>query len=423
MSKTKWLCTFSLAVLIAVTVLAGSAFSQPAQKTVYLGGPFALTSPFGEDTADLLLAYQDYAKYLNDNHILAPWYPDKKLPANVKFEVLWQDDQYQPTNVLPIYEALRGKGLLVYRNSGTAPEILAPRLMEDHVGATSMSAEPFLLSPPKTVFLAFPTFVDSLAVCADWFKTQWKEKRKPRYAFFTGDNDAGKSVITPEFQDYLAKQGFEFVGSSFVPFVATSPPTTQLMWLKEKKIDLALGMMIRAGSEPSIKEAVRLGMGWNAPTKILFAFGYPTSMSPFSRDMGKLGDGVVSGGDLPDWADTNMKGVKFGLEMMKKYSPNKSVPKVGIGYLHGIAEVMTQTEAMRLASLKQPLDQIKDPKFILDNGFYQIKDLDTGGIRPSTLTYGPTRSQGLSQLDCAQVQNGKRVVVGVFPIRMLLPKK
>ena len=420
MTKFKWVSAISLVLILLVTLQVSPAFSQP-QKTVYIGGAFALTSPFGEDSAHDLAGFQDYAKYVNENHIIAPWYPDKKFPTNIKLEVIWQDDQYQATNVLPVYESVRAKGALVYRNSGTTPEVLASRLMEDRVGATSMSCEPFLLSPPKTIFTQFPTFVDSIAVCAGWFKSKWKEKRNPRYAFFTGDNDAGRSVITPELKNYMKQKGFEFVGSSFVPFVPTSPPTTQLLWLKQNKIDFAMGMMIRAGSEPSIKEAVRLGMGSSQPYKIVFAFSYPTSMSPFARDMGELGNGVVSGGDLPDW-EYNLDGVKFCIDIMKKYSPEKTIPKIGIGYIHGVVEAMVQVEALRLASLKVPLEEVKDPKIILENGFWNIKDFDTKGMRHTKLTYGPKKAQGLSALNITEVRNGKPEIVGEFPIPMLLPK-
>jgi hypothetical protein len=421
MTKTRWISKISLILIPLVALLITPAFSQSAEKTVYIGGAYALTSPFGEDSTHDLYGFQDYAKYVNENHIITPWYPEKKFPANIKLEVIWQDDQYQATNVLPVYEALRSKGALVYRNSGTAPQVLAPRLMQDHVGATSMSCEPFLLSPPKTIFTQFPTFVDSVAVCANWFKAKWNENRKPRYAFFTGDNDAGRSIITPEIKAYMEKLGFEFVGSSFVPFVPTSPPTTQLLWLKQKKVDLALGMMIRAGSEPSIKEAVRLGMGADQSYKIVFAFAYPTSMSPFARDMGTLADGVVSGGDLPDW-DYDLEGVKFCLDIMKKYSPDKSIPKVGIGYIHGVVEAMVQTEALRLASRTTPLEQVKDPEIVLENGFWKIKDLDTKGMRPTKLTYGPKKAEGLSGLNITEVVNGKPEIVDVLPIPMLLPK-
>jgi hypothetical protein len=194
------------------------------------------------------------------------------------------------------------------------------------------------------------------------------------------------------------------------------------LWLKEKKVDLAIGMMIRAGSEPSIKEAVRLGMGKNGPYKITFGFAYPTSISPFARDMGKLGDGVMSGGDLPDWDMTNLEGVRFCLDLMKKYSPDKTAPKIGIGYIHGTTEAMVQTEALRLASLKQPLDQIKDPKVVLENGWWLIKDFDTKGMRYTKLTYGPQKAEGLSALNVSEVVDGKDKIVGEVPIRMILPK-
>jgi ABC-type branched-subunit amino acid transport system substrate-binding protein len=422
MTKIKWVTTICLFVML-VALPAFSTAASP-EKTVYIGGAFALTSPFAEDSMAVLNGFQVYAQWVNDHHITAPWYPDRKFPTNIKLETIWQDDQYQATNVLPVYEALRDKGALVYRNSGTAPQVLAPRLMQDRVGATSMSCEPFLLQPPKTIFTIFPTFADCVVADAEWFLTQWKEKRKPRYAFLTGDNDAGRSVITPEVKDFMKKLGFDFAGSAFVPFVPTSPPTTQLLWLKQQKVDLAIGMMIRAGAEPTTKEAVRLGMGPHLGYKIVFGYNYPVALSPFSRDMGELGDGVIVGGDLPDWADTNLKGMRFVIDMMKAYKPKDyaDYEKACIGYTHGVAEAMIQVEALRLTSLKVPLDQVKDPKTILENGFWKIKDLDTGGIRPTPLTFGPKKVEGLSGINVAQVQHGKRVQLGVFPIRMLLPK-
>jgi hypothetical protein len=424
MTKNSWLSKISLILIPLVALLVFPTFSQSAQKTVYIGGAFALTGPFSEDSLAILKGFQNYAQWVNDNHITAPWYPDRKFPTDVKLETIWQDDQYQATNVLPVYEALRAKGALVYRNSGTAPQVLAPRLMQDRVGATSMSCEPFLLQPPKTIFVQFPTFADCLVADAEWFLTQWKEKRKPRYAFLTADNDAGRSVITPEVKDFLEQSGFDFAGSSFVPFVPTSPPTTQLLWLKQKKVDLAIGMMIRAGAEPTQKEAVRLGMGANLPYKIIFGYNYPVALSPFSRDMGTLADGVICAGDLPDWADTDLKGMRFVIDMMKQYTPDDyaDYEKACIGFTHGMVEAMVQVEALRLTSLKVPLNQVADPKTILENGFWKIKDLDTGGIRPTPLTFSETRVEGLSGINVAQVQNGKRVQLGVFPIRMLLPK-
>ena len=49
--------------------------------------------------------------------------------------------------------------------------------------------------------------------------------------------------------------------------------------------------------------------------------------------------------------------------------------------------------------MKVPLEGVKDPKIMLENGFWKIKDLDTKGMRHTKLTYGPEKAQGLSALN------------------------
>ena len=56
--------------------------------------------------------------------------------------------------------------------------------------------------------------------------------------------------------------------------------------------------MINPGSQPTIKEAVRLGMGPDLAYKITFAFGNPAHLQIFLPDMGETGDGVVVAGDF-----------------------------------------------------------------------------------------------------------------------------
>ena len=68
--------------------------------------------------------------------------------------------------------------------------------------------------------------------------------------------------------------------------VPTAPPTTQLAWLKDNKVDLALGVMVNPGTQPTIKEAVRLGMGPDQAYKITFGFGNPAHLQIFVPDMG-----------------------------------------------------------------------------------------------------------------------------------------
>ncbi len=108
-------------------------------------------------------------------------------------------------------------------------------------------------------------------------------------AYLTADNAMGKSIEIPEMKAYLEKEGFEFAGIQYVPLVPTSPPTTQLMWLKQNKVNLALGVMVNPGSQPTIKEAVRLGMGPHLDYKIVFGHGLAQSCCRICSGHGSVG--------------------------------------------------------------------------------------------------------------------------------------
>jgi hypothetical protein len=129
-------------------------------------------------------------------------------------------------------------------------------------------------------------------------------------AYLTADNAMGKSIEIPEMEAYLKKAGYEFAGSQYVPLVPTSPPTTQLMWLKQNKVDLTLGVMINPGSQPTVKEAVRLDMGPHLGYKIAFGFCSPTQLQVMLPAMGDLANGVVVAGGFPPWYEAT-PGVKL----------------------------------------------------------------------------------------------------------------
>jgi hypothetical protein len=225
----------------------------------------------------------------------------------------------------------------------------------------------------------------------------------------------GRSIEIPEMEEYLKKDGYEFVGTQYVPLIPTSPPTTQLMWLKEKKVDLALGIMVNPGSQPTVKEMVRLGMGPYQPYKMTFACGTPSHLPVFQAAMGTLGDGFVIGGGFPPWDEPD-PGVKFVTGLQKKYHPDKFASHSQ--YFGGTLEAMVQIEALRLAMQQAPLEKLTRAD-VLNNGFYKIKDLDTGGISSTPLTYSPTRIEGVDSVRVDQLQKGKVVKVGVYPCRHL----
>ncbi|MCE5254076.1 MAG: ABC transporter substrate-binding protein, partial [Actinomycetia bacterium] len=233
------------------TTSAGGATTTAAAETtttvgepitLYVGGTFALTGAYAEDCAAVLAGFEDYVKWVNDNKMVAPWYPDKTIPANITFELLWADDALAPDKTLTIYNDFISRGLLVQRVSGS-PEGMALKdiLIEDKIGATSQSTSPAYLSPPGNIFTNAPIYTDEMASIAEWFLESWTQDRAPRVAYLTADSTLGRNIDIPEMQDYLVKLGYEFAGAQFVPMVPTAPPTTQLAWLKDNKIALAVG--------------------------------------------------------------------------------------------------------------------------------------------------------------------------------------
>jgi hypothetical protein len=347
--------------------------------------------------------------------MLAPWRKEK-FPADITLELLWRDDELKPAKALSIFEELKAKGILVFRASGT-PQALAlkDRLKEDGFMAPSMATGPYLMTPPGTILSYYPIYTDDMAAIADWFKEKWwKEDRNPRAAYLTNDISSGKSIETPEMEGYLKKLGFELIGTQYVPLVPTAPPTTQLMWLKQNKIDLALGVMVNPGSQPTIKEAVRLGMGPNLEYKIVFGQAAPSHLAVFAPAMGELGDGFVVAGSFPPLDHVSVPGIKFCNDLQTKYRPSKRATH--IMYVGGLLEAMTQVESLRLALQKVPFDKLT-PRQVLEQGTYQIKNLPTGDLSSTPLTYGPGKIEGVDEVRVDQMQKGKVVKLGNWPCR------
>jgi ABC-type branched-subunit amino acid transport system substrate-binding protein len=410
----------SMTLLLAVVLAAFLVPGHPAAaKTAYVGGSMALTGPYAQEVAAVLAGFEDYVKYVNETKNLAPW-RSEKFPADVTLELLWRDDELKPAKALSIYEELKAKGMLVFRVSGSAQALaVKDRMYQEGMGATSMATGPYLLTPPQSIFTNGPIYTDALGAIADWFLSKWKENRKPRVAFLTADNAMGKSIEVPEMTEYLKKAGYEFVGTQYVPLIPVAPPTTQLTWLKEKKVDLALGVMINAGAQATVKEMVRLGMGPDHEYKIVFGNMSTTQVADFVSGLGELGNGYVSAGSFPPPDHLDVPGVKFCNDLQNKYRPGKKIASVT--YELGMIEVMTQVEALRLALKTAPLEKLR-PADVLKEGFYKIKSLDTGGLASTPLTYGPGEVEGPDKVTVYQVQKGKAVLQGLWPCRHLYSK-
>jgi hypothetical protein len=120
---------------------------------------------------------------------------------------------------------------------------------------------------------------------------------------------------------------------------------------------------------------------------------------------------VVAGGYAP-WDDPG-PGMTFIHELQDKYRPND--PVTHIMYVDGVIESMTQVEALRLAMASGISADQLTPKDVLEKGFYQIKNMSTGGLTNTPLTYGPGDIEGVDAVRIDQVQNGKIVKQGEYP--------
>ena len=402
------------------TVAAETTTTVGEPVTLLVGGTFALTGAYAEDTAAVLAGFEDYVAWVNDNKMIAPWHADWTIPANITFKLVWGDDALDPAKAVTIYEDLKSKGLLVERISGS-PEGMALKdmLIADSIGATSQSTSPAYLQPVGNIFTNAPIYTDEMAAVAEWFLESWTDTtRKPRVAYLTADSALGRNIDIPAMQAYLEELGYEFAGAQFVPMVPTAPPTTQLAWLKDNKVDLALGVMVNPGSQPTIKEAVRLGMGVGMDYEITFAFGNPAHLQIFLPDMGATGNGVVVAGDFCA-QDADVEGITFANMLQDTYRANNK--NGNVMYLDGIIEAMTQIQALRLASMEvNPADLTTED--VLKKGFWQIKDLSTGGITISDLAYGEGDSQGVDAVRIQQVVDAKIVEMGSYPLRNILPE-
>jgi len=379
----------------------------PVEKVLKIGGSYDLTGPYAEDCKAAHQAFEDYIKYQNE---------EKHDLGDIKLEHLWGDTHLEAPRVLSVYEDLTAKGIITYRTEGTGTNMaLKSRLLEDRLGSTTQAPSATTIYPPATIFTQYPLYTDACGAYVDWFMENWEGDEPPRFAFLTSDSSFGRSVEVPELTEYIESKGVEIVGSSYVPLVPTAPPTTQLMWLKENKVDFTFGCMINPGAQPTIKEAVRLDMGPNLGYKIRFGFAAPCTPHAFSRDMGDLGDGVIVGGAWAPWDDLG-PGMTLIRELQNKYHPDK-INKHDV-YRHGFCEVMVQVEAIRLALQEVPYEELKRVD-VLEYGFYNIKDFDLGGISNGPLTYGPGDTDGPDNVRLYEVSGGTYSAIGLYPVHHL----
>jgi hypothetical protein len=419
--KNKILMILLAAVLAISLSVVGCGEEEPppgVEGTLQIGGLFGLTGPWAEDCQAVLAAYQDYAEWVNANHKVSPW--GASIPVGVNFTVEFMDDGcVNSALALTNYETMKEDGLLVQRISGSAiATAMLDVLASDEVGATSQASGSYLLTPPRTIFMNYPIYTDQLAAILDWFVAEWKaagNTTSVRVCYMNNDS-FGKSVPTTAMNNYITttKKCVLVLPNQEVPSVPTVSPTAVWQFIKDNNIDLVLGAHTCIGSVPLMGWAYDEDIGLNLAYNVTFGFCSPSHLVVYLQDaVEPEGEGLVVAGSYPAW-DSGEDGMEFCLDLQELYGE----PVDHIMYAHGVVEAMIQVEAMRLALAntdKTPATLTSAD--VLNNGFRKISGLDTGGIIPSTITYGATDIEGAETVVIHQVQDWEQVELGTWPLR------
>jgi len=406
MNKIKLTLIMLLGIMI-VLLSQSAVFSQ--QKVIKVGGSWALTGPFALDSQSCLWGAMDYLAYANE----------RQLVKGVTFELIWADNKAEVPRGLSILEDNIAKGCLFSHSTVTAIYLATKsRLNEKQIPVTVMGSLPPYLTEPTTAFLQQAVMSDTGGAFIDWFLENWKEKRAPRFAYLTADSAAGRSIEVPELTNYIKSKGIEIIGGQYVSTPQLSPPTTQLMWLKDNKIDLTFGATVTSGMAPTVKEALRLGMGRYEPYKIIFGCSTLSNPAPMIAALGEKANGVIVGAAYPPF-DDETPGMKLVRDLIKKYRPDKK-PNIDIygEYIGGVIHGMMIAESTKLTLEKVPYEKLT-PGDIIKQGFYRLKGFDTGGLTSGPLTFGPGKHYGVETCPIYELKNNKQVLLGKYPLRGL----
>jgi hypothetical protein len=193
-----------------------------------------------------------------------------------------------------------------------------------------------------------------------------------------------------------------------------------LQWCQDNDIDLTVGAMLVIGARMTMTQADNMGIGWNLAYNMTVGLCSPAHLTVYLRDTGApgtvIGNGLVVAGSYPGWDDSGT-GVAFCKTLMNTYGGGFSA-STHIMYQHGVVEAMIQTEAYRLAMAatdKSPGALTKAD--VLNLGFFKISGLDTGGIIPTTVTYGASDIEGAGTVRLDRGVSGVGVLLGTYPLR------
>ncbi len=251
-----------------------------------------------------------------------------------------------------------------------------------------------LTDPAKTPYNFFvaPSYSDQARAWLSWVKEDWKDKsRKPRVAFFYGDNAYGKAPLAAAKQ-FCAEVGIDVAGDYVLP-PNFQDANSQLLAMKQAGADYAYINVTTTGVSLVLKGARALGLStkWGSNP-----YGFSEQLPLVAKELAEGVTGVMPhvpyGEDVP--------GMKAILAFNKA---NRGGQAHDALYVRGWASATVWIEALRRADKAGKLTG-EGVKAALET----FRDFDLGGLT-ANVTYTSTDHRPSTKCAVYQVKGGKLV--------------
>ncbi len=381
---------------LAVAAVVFLAAAQAQAQEVKVGGIFDLTGI----TSDVGKPYAQGVRDCVANANAAGGVNGKQI------KLIDVDYGYKIPEAASAYKRMTEDDKVILINGwGTGDTLrLKDSVNADKVPYFSGSFAGDLTNPAKTPYNFFvaPSYSDQARAWLSWVKEDWKDKsRKPRVAFFYGDNAYGKAPIAAAKQ-FCAETGIDVAGDYILP-PNFQDANSQLLAMKQAGADYAYINVTTTGVSLVLKGAAALGLKtkWGSNP-----YGFSEQLPLVAKE---LAEGVT--GVMPHVPyGEKVPGMVAILAFNKAHHGGEAHDAM---YVRGWSSALVWIEGLRRADKAGKLTG-EGVKAALET----FKDFDLGGLT-ANVTYTPTDHRPSTTCAVYQVKGGKLVKIKdyTFPRR------
>ena len=322
-----------------------------------------MTGPVAEGIEPGILAMEDAFTHFNNNGGV----------DGVKIKFKWYDDRFKVPDTVSIYKRfvnMKPKPIaLALWAPSNGHEAIKGFMAKDKIAGISMAMSDAQFYPPGWIFADSCGYGDQSAAFFDWFRSQWKEKRKIRVAWLCWNSPYGRAGFE-EMKKYVATRGGEIVGIQYTTYAPTTV-MSQLLKLKALNPDYVWSNTYTTTMDVALKEMKQAGIKFTLVGNTNHPVDKQIQMSG-----AEIADGYI--GCHPWYSEDFEKDLpKDFLELMKTAGKRRGGAKVhSYDYSRGWFHALLYREALRLA-LKEVGYKGLNGEAFMKYGLMRIEDFKT----------------------------------------------